>query len=164
MKGSSALRASILSQMRFKVAIAKGEDTLSVLWDIEKFYDNMCIVRMIREACRLRYPMLVLRLGVIMHMAPRFLRTYSFIPGMVQPRNGIIAGCSQSTAFARVLLHGVLGRIHDSPWYGRVTIRSFVDDIRHTGRGGHHQVLMQMRDTAVLLAERLRNIKCKIST
>ena len=150
--------------MRDEAAIAKGEDTLTVLWDMEKFYDNICIVRLIKEAHRLRYPMLVFRLGIIMHMAPRLLRTYSFIPGMVQPRNGIIAGFSQSTAFARILLHGVLSRIHDSPWYGMVTIRSFVDDIRHTGRGKQPGVLEQMRDTAVLLADGLRSIKCKIST
>ena len=77
--------------------------------------------------------MLIFRLGLMMHMAPRMLRTYSYIPGMVLPRNGIIAGCSQSTEFARILLHGVLRRIHDSPWYGTVSIRSFVNDIRHTG-------------------------------
>ena len=62
--------------------MAKGEDTLTVLWDMEKFYDNICITRLIREACRLRYPMLVLRLGIVMHMASRLLRTYRFIPGI----------------------------------------------------------------------------------
>ena len=67
-------------------------------------------------------------------------------------------------AFARILLHGVLKKIHNSPWYGTVTIRSFVDDIRHTGRGCVQEVLRQMRDTAVLLADGLRGIKCKIST
>ena len=58
----------------------------------------------------------------------------------------------------------MLSRIHDSPWYGMVTIRSFVDDIRHTGRGTYPGILAQMRDTAVLLADGLRGIKCKIST
>ena len=108
---------------------------------MENFYDNICIARLIHEAKRLGYTMLILRLGLMMHMAPRLLRTYSYIPGMVLPKNGIIAGCSQSTAFARILLHGVLQRIHDSPWYGTVSIRSFVDDIRHTGRGRGQEVL-----------------------
>ena len=36
-KGSSALRASILSQMTDEAAIARGEDTLTILWDMEKF-------------------------------------------------------------------------------------------------------------------------------
>ena len=40
-KGSSALRASILSQMRDEIAVARGDDTLTVLWDMEKFYDNL---------------------------------------------------------------------------------------------------------------------------
>ena len=34
-KGLSALRASILSQMRDEMATARGEDTLTVLWDME---------------------------------------------------------------------------------------------------------------------------------
>ena len=82
---------------------------------MEKFCDNICIIRLIKEAYRLGYPMLVFRLGLMMHMAPRVLRTYSYVPEMVQSRNGIIAGCSQSTAFARILLHGVLSSIHDTP-------------------------------------------------
>ena len=39
--------------MRDEAAIAKGEDTLTVLWDMDKFYDNICIVRLIKEAHRL---------------------------------------------------------------------------------------------------------------
>ena len=108
--------------------------------------------------------MLVLGLGIMMHMAPRWLRTYNYIPGFVLPRNGIIVGCSQSTAFARILLHGMLSSIHDTPWFGHVTIRSFVDDIRHTARGKGERIVEKMRDTAVLLAHRLKGIKCKIST
>ena len=108
--------------------------------------------------------MLVFRLGIMMHMAPRWLRTYNYIPGFVLPRNGIIAGCSQSMAFARILLHGVLSSIQDKPWYGHLTIRSFVDDIRHTTRVKGERIFQEMRDTAVLLAHRLRGIKCKIST
>ena len=102
---------------------------------MEKFYDHICMERLVREAERLRYPMLVFRLGLMMHMAPRWLRTYNYIPGFVLPRKGIIAGCSQSTAFARILLHGILSSIHETLWYGRVTIRSFVDDLRTTTHG-----------------------------
>ena len=54
-------------------------------------------------AQRLGYPMLVFKLGIIMHIAPRFLRTYKYTLGYVLPRNGIIAGCSQSTAHARLV-------------------------------------------------------------
>ena len=50
------MRASILSQMRDEAAIARGEDTLTILWDMEKFYDNTCIEKLIHEACRLGLP------------------------------------------------------------------------------------------------------------
>ena len=61
--------------------------------------------------------MLVLTLGLQIHMAPRGLRCYCHCLGQILPHNGIIAGCTQSTTFAKVnlkvVLHGALGPISD---------------------------------------------------
>ena len=125
-----------------EAAIARGENRITFLWDMEKFYDNICIERLVREAERLRYPMLVFKLGLMMHMARRWLRTYNYVPGcFVLPRNGIIAGCSQSTTFARILLYGMLKFLWDgyqtSQAYGlsycpagedTASVSSFADD------------------------------------
>ena len=45
-----------------------------------------------------------------------------------------------------------------------VSVRSFVDDIRHTGREQQSDIATEMRDTAVLLAHRLKEITCNVST
>eukprot|EP00973_Karenia_brevis_P030971 4271938-Karenia_brevis.AAC.1 len=72
---------------------------------MEKFYDNISIPILIQEAIRLGYPPLVLKLGLHMHMACRSIRCYQFHPGVTSPTRGTIAGCTQSTTFAKILLH-----------------------------------------------------------
>eukprot|EP00973_Karenia_brevis_P064448 8953782-Karenia_brevis.AAC.1 len=81
---------------------------------MEKFYDNISIPILIREATRLGYPALVLKLGLQMHMACRSIRCYQFHPGVTTPTDGIIAGCTQSTTFAKVLLHAVCQEAYDT--------------------------------------------------
>ena len=101
-KGSSALRAGILSALNDDIAVLLGDYTLSVLFDMEKFYDNIDILKLIELADEQQYPSLVLQLGLQMHMAPRGLRCYQHCPGQAQPNHGIIAGCTQSTTFGKI--------------------------------------------------------------
>eukprot|EP00973_Karenia_brevis_P011111 1504120-Karenia_brevis.AAC.1 len=68
-EGSSAFRAASTSMFGNAVAYYRGEATLSTLYDMEKFYDNISIPILIQEATRLGYPPLVLKLGLQMHMA-----------------------------------------------------------------------------------------------
>ena len=64
------------------MALAKGEDTFTIVWDMEKFYDNKCIEKLVQEAWSLGYTMLIFRLGVMMHMAPRALKSMGMYLGM----------------------------------------------------------------------------------
>eukprot|EP00973_Karenia_brevis_P008100 1097654-Karenia_brevis.AAC.1 len=64
-----------------EVAYYRGEATLSILYDMEKLYDNISIPILITEASRLGYPPLVLELGLQMHMACRSIRCYQLHPG-----------------------------------------------------------------------------------
>ena len=112
---------------------------------MEKFFDNIDILKLIGLADEQQYHQLILQLGLQMQMAPRGLRCYQHCPGQVQPNHGIIAGCTQSTTFAKVYLNVVL----QGPWDRCQTkmakgivakpalglgsdIRSFIDDISAT--------------------------------
>ena len=88
------------------------------------------------------YPLDILTLGLQLHMSPRGLKCYDHCPGVVLPRNGMIAGCSQSTTFARILLFKMLKFLWDgyqtSQAYGlslcthdeaTATVSSFVDEL-----------------------------------
>ena len=55
-KGSSALRAGLLSLFQHEISIRLGMDSLVTLWDVEKFYDNIDICIPADEAARLEYP------------------------------------------------------------------------------------------------------------
>eukprot|EP00973_Karenia_brevis_P064375 8944162-Karenia_brevis.AAC.1 len=81
---------------------------------MEKFYDKISIPTLVKEANRLAYPPLVLKLGLQMHMACRSIRCYQFHPGVTTPTNGIIAGCTQTTTFAKILLHAILQQAYDT--------------------------------------------------
>ena len=54
------------------------------------------------------YPIVALALGLSMHMAPRVVKAYEHYVMCDMPINGIIAGCTQSTFFARLFLYAVL--------------------------------------------------------
>eukprot|EP00973_Karenia_brevis_P057285 7968548-Karenia_brevis.AAC.1 len=49
-----------------------------------------------------------------MHTACRSIRCYQFHPGVTTKTNGIIAGCTQSTTFATILLHAILQQAGDT--------------------------------------------------
>ena len=106
------------------------------------------------KATEVEYPMDIMVLGLQLHMCPRGLKCYEHCPGIVIPRNGIIAGCSQSTTFARILLFRMLKFLWDgyqtSKAYGpsyspqgedTASVSSYVDDLKTTTHG--------LRDTHV---------------
>eukprot|EP00973_Karenia_brevis_P055878 7771671-Karenia_brevis.AAC.1 len=62
----------------------------------------------------LGYPPLVLKLGLHIHMDCRSIRCYQLHPGVTTPTNGIIAGCTHSTTFAKILLHAVCQQAYDT--------------------------------------------------
>eukprot|EP00973_Karenia_brevis_P006617 899210-Karenia_brevis.AAC.1 len=62
------------------MAYYRGEVTLTTLYDLEKLYDNISIPVSIREATRLGYPALELKIGLQMHMACRSIRCYQLVP------------------------------------------------------------------------------------
>ena len=49
-KGSSALRAAILGMLQDEVAVYRGRNTFTTLWDEEKFHDNIDILQLINKS------------------------------------------------------------------------------------------------------------------
>eukprot|EP00973_Karenia_brevis_P069537 9668666-Karenia_brevis.AAC.1 len=75
-EGSSALRAALTSMFGNELAFYKKQSTLSTLYDMEFFYDNISAPILVQEATRLDYPTLILKLGLYMHMACRSIGCY----------------------------------------------------------------------------------------
>ena len=164
MRGSAALRAAIISIFNDEVAVLSGIDVAKILWDMAKFYDNIDICKLIDFGLELDYDSRMLILGVMMHMAPRVLKAYDQYTQCEMPNNGIIAGCTQSNIFARLLLYTVMAAAmqrHD----GQV-LRSFVDDINQT-MYGQDEDETSLEDRMVVaatdVANELKSIGCVIS-
>ena len=142
-RGSSALRAGLLSAFGDELSSLSKEEVAAILWDMDKFYDNINIIKLLDEVYDTHYPLRVSSLGLQMHLAPRVIKAYdsfSLIPTL--PTNSIIAGCTQSTYFARVLLYQLLFNV--STGNPTVDFRTFVDDIKQTayGRGAALEQVM----------------------
>eukprot|EP00973_Karenia_brevis_P080388 11152946-Karenia_brevis.AAC.1 len=99
-----------------EIADYKGVATLATLYDMENFM--------------ITYPS---------------QRSSERQPGVTVPHNGIIAGCTQSTTFAKILLHAKCQHAYDAeitaamargyPQGYAATFRTFVDDINSISRG-----------------------------
>eukprot|EP00973_Karenia_brevis_P081068 11242801-Karenia_brevis.AAC.1 len=80
-----------------------------------------------------------------MHMACRSIRCYQSRTGVTTPTNCIRAGCTQSTTFAKFLLHAIVQEAYDTEISEALarghqcsyatTLRTFVDDISIVSRG-----------------------------
>ena len=106
--GSSALRAAVLSLFQDELHVLLGDEATAILWGMEKFYDNIKLHKLTPEIRLCFYPIRIGFLGLLMHMAPRVLRGYNHHVICRLPTNAIIAGCTQSKYFAKVLIYQVI--------------------------------------------------------
>ena len=98
-----------------------------------------------------------------MHMAPRLLKADGTYCLCELPSNGIIAGCTQSNLFARVLLYrAIKDSLGALPPPMQMT-RSFVDDLNQICYGKKNLAYEKIKVVGLGIADELIKIKCKIS-
>ena len=73
--GSSALRAAVLTAFNDELAKYTAQEIGRMLWDMDKFYDTIDMLKLMERAMEMGYPILILALGLQMHFAPRFRGT-----------------------------------------------------------------------------------------
>ena len=131
---------------------------------------------MIDKAVGVEYPLRILIFGLQLHMRPRGLECYNRCPRLVLPRNGIIAGCSQSTTFARILLFKILKHLWDGyqtrQVYGfsycpdtedTADVGSFVDDLKTITHGVDRSHVEVHKNIGGNLILDLKGFKAKLS-
>ena len=57
-----------------EVACLNGKHCVDTFLDLEKFYDSIDNVKLIQQACQLKWNPVVLYMSLLVHMAPRVLR------------------------------------------------------------------------------------------
>ena len=88
MKGSSALRAAYHSQFFGEIGHYLQYTNGTILFDMEKFYDNVDLARLMAHAEATGYPPILMASGMQMHMAQRELKCYSSFQGKCLPKMG----------------------------------------------------------------------------
>ena len=133
---------------------------------MEKFYDTIEPGLVAKEGRKLGYPISDLYMGILVHRSGRILRANGGVSGYVTPGCSILAGCMQSTAWARVVLYDLLQEAHNR---FSVSIQSWVDDLTqrshgmHNGQAQRQQVILASIGAGALIAQGMSSKGCKVS-
>ena len=129
-----------------------------------KFYDSVSPDLLVSLATQLQYPPLHLYMGMLVHAAPRVLRTSAgCLSTGVQPDTSIIAGDGQSNSWARAMVHQLLQSAHDA-YMPKVRISQFVDDLAQRGEAGEDEDLVApFIQAATHLSAGVQSLRLKFS-
>ena len=155
--GLSAELASALRGLQNEIATGQGMYTANTLWDIEKFFDSVCITDIVSAALAHGYPGKPLVLGAMQHIAPRLLQVGLQASRPILVANSILAGCAQSVPWVKALFHSPISEVaRRSP---QVCTRTYVDDVAQTTAGSFVAVAQNVVDAGVALVQRFRKLK-----
>ena len=104
-KNSTPLKAALIRELLNEVSINLKLSVAEILWDMEKFYDNINIPKLLQQALVMNFPKRTLYLSITIHLAPRVLAAQGGVSRPVHPYNSIIAGCTFSSEFGRPPRH-----------------------------------------------------------
>ncbi|CAK0909165.1 unnamed protein product, partial [Prorocentrum cordatum] len=133
--GSSALQAFIVAACLDEAA-ARGhsaEAWASLFLDLEKFYDNINLVKLIKKADALEYPPVELYVCTLMYVAPRVARASGPYGAPLVPCNSIVAGCNHANNAARTMLYDILELAHRTA--PKAWPRQYVDEVQIRAEG-----------------------------
>ena len=133
-KGSSALLAGLRRRLQDECAVALGQDTASIYWDIEKFFDSVDWVKAIEWAEELGFPSRIFKIAMQIHTAPRIIKIGKVFAQPFTPSNGLVAGCLSAVLLSRIVVCSLLTEVHAGV---APLARKFYDDItsRVAGKG-----------------------------
>eukprot|EP00973_Karenia_brevis_P000989 136189-Karenia_brevis.AAC.1 len=63
-KGNSALQAALGAMIKDELAKENGKVRISLLWDLEKFYDLIALDKLVEAGLRYQYPPVEMLLGL----------------------------------------------------------------------------------------------------
>ena len=108
-------------------AVASGQHAVVVMVDCEKFYDNVNLSHLIALAREVHYPRLLLLMGILQYLSPRFCVAGGHGSEAIAVYGSIAPGCGQAVGMTRPLLHSILA------WAGQAsplaTLEAYVDDL-----------------------------------
>ena len=163
-QGKSAMFAATLRAWANEAAQISGRSATSLLWDIEKKFDSIRPQDVVREGIHFQYPSRPLILGLSMHMAPRVLTLQGVASKAMMVHRSILAGCSNSIGFARLIMTRPIQRIVEEVPPPRMKLSTFVDDVAQAFMGTQVQVSRSAAVAAVSFCSAMRGLALRISS
>ncbi len=151
LEGSDALRGAVARNLLCEAATLTSKVAVQNLWDMSKFYDSIDWSRLAEVALDLNYSPRLLALGLQAHCGGRILQANGAVTTPIGNFDtSILAGCMQSTIFARIFLYHILDDIHKQwPMAGP---KQHVDDLSQTVYGNDEFVEKQLTESGIQLA------------
>ena len=163
-KGRSAVFSATLRAWTNEVAKLAGVSALSILWDIEKFFDTINPKDVLREGIALKYPLRCLLLALSMHMSPRSLTIRGVSSNAMVASRSILPGCTHAGYFARLVMVKPVQRVIRDASDPSMRVSTFVDDVAQQMIGVAQRVSRQSAKAAVSFCAGMASLKLKISS
>ena len=147
-------------------AVSLGFVAASILLDLEKFYDNVSLLRLMEASMTQGFPPVVTLLEVQLFLAPRVLKSRTTCSDLIFPGRSIVAGSGHGVKLAKVFLGPILQAAHDRaivPTAAPVGLWTFVDDTVVRSEGVQSTVRQQLRAVGAQLVTSLAEARPPIS-
>ncbi len=115
--------------------------TATIYYDLEKFYDNICLFRLCQFALQLQYPPVLLALRMQGYLGRRLLRADGCVSQFILPTNSLGAGCRRANTFARIFSREVLG--HATARHYVVRVYQYFGDLVQRCEGAVISILLE---------------------
>ena len=87
-----------------ELGVWRRDAAAAMLWDFEKFFDNMGTERVLSEGLRLGFPVVDLLLGQNIHLASRRLQLSGYVSQPICVYGSILPGCALAIPFTRIFM------------------------------------------------------------
>ena len=161
-RGQSAEKVAMKRGIITSLHRSIGNEVVTILWDLEKFFDTVRPQYVAQLALARGYPPRLLALGMLVHTAARTLCLNDATSTPSMPWTSILAGCMQSMAFAKVFLQGMLSDLNAK--YSPTSFESWVDDVNQSTAGPKAIVRTQAPAAARSFVVAARALGCRISS
>ncbi len=161
--GSGPVDAVFRQSMRQESSCANGEVAITMLEDMEAFYESICRDELTTEAAILGFPTCIVRASMATYAAPRFIAMGQHVARETYARRGIVAGCAFATTFAKIFYIRKFDRIiREIPPSTKLDV--YIDDVATTTVGPRRRAVAEaIRVHDVIRKVLTRGLGCKLA-
>ena len=107
-KGVSSLDVALARIIRHETARARKQCGVTLLLDIEAFYENIQHEKLISQGLQHHFPAVVLNGAMEIYQGPRYIEGEGVLSAPIRCTQGIIAGCPFAPGLSKLMIHPII--------------------------------------------------------